>query len=221
MTQTTLIIARHGNTFEAGETPRRVGLHTDLPLVEKGQDQARAIGEYLKAHNFRPDAVYSSTLKRTIETATIALQTAAIKEPVYPLTIFDEIDYGPDENKTEDEVIARIGADAIKAWDENAVPPAGWNVNPEDIIENWVKFGHQITTNNKGSDTLIGQDEDHIEHETVMVVTSNGIARFAPYLTGDFEDFRAAHNIKISTGALCILEHEDHRWTVKAWNVKP
>jgi transcriptional regulator GlxA family with amidase domain len=31
---TTLIIARHGNTFEDGETPRRVGARTDLPLSE-------------------------------------------------------------------------------------------------------------------------------------------------------------------------------------------
>lgn len=221
MNKTTLIIARHGNTFESGETPRRVGLKTDLPLVEKGRAQAQTIGEYLKTHNLRPDAVYSSTLKRTIETAEIALKTAGIREPVYPLRIFDEIDYGPDENKTEGEVIARLGAQALKDWDTDAKVPAGWNVDPAEIIENWIKFGKQIIGNNDGHDTLIGQSQGQPEEETVMVVTSNGIARFAPYLTGDFEAFRQQHNIKISTGALCILEHHNHRWTVKEWNVKP
>lgn len=221
MNKTTLIIARHGNTFESGETPRRVGLKTDIKLVEKGRAQAAAIGEYLKAHNLRPDAAYSSTLKRTIETAEIALKTAGFREPVYPLAIFDEVDYGPDENKTEDEVIARIGAQAIKDWDKDAKVPDGWNIDPQEIIENWINFGLHITKDQRENDRLIGQPDSHPEHEVVMVVTSNGIARFAPYLTGDFEGFLEDHKIKISTGAICILEHADHRWTVKEWNLKP
>ena len=30
---TTLVVIRHGNTFEADEEPRRVGARTDLPLT--------------------------------------------------------------------------------------------------------------------------------------------------------------------------------------------
>ena len=40
---TTLIIARHGNTFDKGDIPTRVGARTDLPLVEKGRAQAKAL----------------------------------------------------------------------------------------------------------------------------------------------------------------------------------
>ena len=36
----TLIIARHGNTFAKGETPTRVGCHTDLELVEEERGRA-------------------------------------------------------------------------------------------------------------------------------------------------------------------------------------
>ena len=42
-----LIIARHGNTFNKGETPTRVGSRTDIPLVDSGKEQAKLIGEYL------------------------------------------------------------------------------------------------------------------------------------------------------------------------------
>ena len=42
----TLIIARHGNTFAKGETPTRVGCHTDLELVE--EERGRGVGLYLK-----------------------------------------------------------------------------------------------------------------------------------------------------------------------------
>ncbi len=54
-----------------------------------------------------------------------------------------------------------------------------------------------------------------------MVVTSNGIARFAPYITGNFDSFAQNHAIKISTGAVCVLNFENGQWVVKDWNVKP
>ncbi|MCB9990608.1 MAG: histidine phosphatase family protein [Rhodospirillales bacterium] len=204
---TTLIIARHGNTFEAGETPRRVGARTDLPLTEKGRAQARAIGAWLKDNHLVPDATYSSALQRTKETAEIAVRAAGYPQHVYALDIFNEIDYGPDENKTEDEVIARLGEQALKDWDEQAIVPDGWLTEPGEIIHNWQGFGEQIRI--------------HDDNETVLVVTSNGIARFAPYLTDDFESFRTQHGIKISTGAVCVMRYVEGKWTVESWNIRP
>ena len=203
---TILIIARHGNTFEKGETPRRVGARTDLPLVDSGRIQARAIGHWLKQNKFYPEAVYSSQLQRTKETADIALKEAGYKEPVFPLAIFNEIDYGPDENKTEDAVIARIGAKAIEDWDDHATVPEGWKFDRQKCVEDWKNFAGHIV-------------ED--KQSCVMVVTSNGIARFAPHITGDFEGFKTAHPLKISTGAIGIFEYVDGRWVVRAWNIKP
>ncbi len=204
---TTLIIARHGNTFEAGETPRRVGARTDLPLTETGREQAHAIGRWLKDRRLVPDVTYSSHLKRTVETAEIAVREAGFAQPAYRLDIFNEIDYGPDENKTEDEVIARLGAQALQDWDKRALVPDGWQVDPQEIILNWQGFADQVRAHDAG--------------EVALVVTSNGIARFAPYITGDFEGFARDHNIKISTGALCIFEYADGRWIVRDWNLKP
>jgi probable phosphoglycerate mutase len=204
---TTLIIARHGNTFGPEDTPTRVGARTDLPLVEKGHEQAKAIGQYIKENRLIPDVVYSSTLQRTIETAEIAVKESGVTNPVFQLDIFNEIDYGPDENKVEADVIARIGEDAIKAWDSDAIVPDGWKIDPQEVIENWIGFADQISA--------------HHDNETVLVVTSNGIARFAPHITGDFEGFRADHNIKLSTGALGILKHAGLQWSVEEWNVRP
>ena len=62
---TILIIARHGNTIEKGETPRRVGARTDLPMVDSGRVQARGIGHWLKTNGLYPEAVYSSQLQLT------------------------------------------------------------------------------------------------------------------------------------------------------------
>lgn len=195
---TTLIIARHGNTFEEGERPRRVGARTDLPLTEKGREQARAIGRYLKENKLIPDVVYSSPLQRTKETAKLAIKETGVTNPVFELDIFNEIDYGPDENKPEEDVIARIGAQALKDWDERALVPPGWNADPQIIIQNWQGFADQIRA--------------HDDNETALVVTSNGIARFAPHITGDFESFRQKHGIKLSTGGLWIFTFRDGLW---------
>lgn len=204
---TRLIIARHGNTFTKDQTPTRVGARTDLSLVESGEEQAKKLGQYLKSHNIAPQFVYTSALKRTIETAQIACETAGLTPEYIKDPIFNEIDYGPDENKTEAEVIARIGEQAIKDWDSAAIPPEGWIVDPEQIKKSWVSFFQKAA--------LVDGD--------VMVVTSNGIARFAPYILDDFDSFAKDHKIKLSTGALAIFDNEykDREWKVKNWNVKP
>ena len=85
--------------------------------------------------------------------------------------------------------------------------PDGWKADPQAIIEHWHGFARQII--------------EHGDGEKILAVTSNGIARFAPYITGDFEGFRTTHKLKIATGALCILLHDDHSWKVKEWNIKP
>jgi 2,3-bisphosphoglycerate-dependent phosphoglycerate mutase len=161
----------------------------------------------LSQNRMIPDVVYCSNLQRTQETARIAVKSSGVTNPVYPLDIFNEIDYGPDENQTEETVIARIGAQAITDWDEHAKVPDGWAVDPAEVTQNWVDFAEQIAA--------------HDDEETVLVVTSNGIARFAPHITGDFEGFRAKHSLKLSTGALGILSHNGEKWDILDWNIRP
>lgn len=209
MSKTTLLIARHGNTFDKGETPRRVGLHTDLDLVEKGQQQARDLGQYLKENALLPDVIFTSTLKRTKQMAQIIVEQHELASEQHVLDIFNEIDYGPDENKTEEEVVARIGQQAINDWDVMAIPPKDWKVDPKKIILDWQGFAREI--------------EDKFTGKTVLVVTSNGIARFAPYLTGDFKSFSRDDILKMATGALSILtkKPKNEFWHTVKWNFRP
>lgn len=204
---TTLIIARHGNTFGEGEAPRRIGWRTDLPLTETGRAQARALGVYLKDNGLLPDAVFTGRTRRTIETAEIAMIGAGQALYIQPDGFFNEIGYGPDENRTEDDVRARVGAAALKEWDEKAVVPPGWEADPAEIIDGWRAFAGRIANDYRGC--------------AVMAVTSNGIARFAPHLTGDFEAFRVKHGLKLATGALAVMRHKGGVWRVEGWNVRP
>ncbi len=204
---TRIIIARHGNTFTKDQTPLRVGARTDLPLVET--ERGANIGKYLKMRGLIPAVVFAAPLKRTTETARLAIAALDKDIPLKSDARFTEIDYGPDEAKTEDEVIARIGQEAMDKWNAEAIVPEGWNVSVDSIVQAWKDFAAEI--------------ERDYKDKTVMLVSSNGIIRFAPHLTGDFKKFTEEYNIKVGTGGVCILEKEDgdKHWTVVDWGIKP
>jgi 2,3-bisphosphoglycerate-dependent phosphoglycerate mutase len=208
MKTTRLLIARHGNTFSPGNLVRRVGI-TDLPLVQSGLEQGRSLGTYLKKNDLIPQVLFTSKLKRTIQTAEQAQLMMGTQLSINTLSLFNEIDYGPDENQPEEQVLARIGKEALDAWETKALVPQGWQVNPSELINNWIIFAQHLQINYPGA--------------LCLVVTSNGIARFAPYLTGDFETFSAQYAIKIATGALCLFENKacSPHWTCLGWNIKP
>lgn len=200
----TLLIARHGNTFEPGDTVLRVGKRTDLALSNSGREQARRLGAFLNEKYKHIDHVFVSSLKRTQETASIALPNHKLK--INP--IFDEIDYGIDDGKPEAEVVARIGAGALKQWEEQGIPPSDWKIDPEAIKQDWQQFAKKC-----------------IEHypfdSTILVVTSNGIARFAPYLLNDFEIFQQSHSLKMRTGAMSVFHYVGAVWQAEYWNLSP
>lgn len=202
-TTTTLIIARHGNTFTPDQTPTRVGARTDLPLVESGEDQALRLGHHLKAQKLVPDIVFTSTLRRAVVTARLACVAMMCPAPNAPLHFLNEIDHGPDEGKTDAEITARLGADALPQWDKNGIMPAEWSPRPDDITARWQDFLNRCST-------------EFVGHK-ILVVTSNGVARFA---------LKAAENgasfpLKLATGAYGVLKCDTTNWMVTDWNVRP
>lgn len=201
-----IIIVRHGNTFDKDQIPTRVGARTDLDLVQKGVAQGQAAGIYIaKAVSSFVDVVYTSELKRTIQTADAILESVELKGRRYTDKRFNEVDYGPDENQPEDKVIARIGQVAIDAWDQNATVPEGWLIDPANVKEGLKQYLTEVEL-----DATI---------ETALVVTSNGIARFFVDLIDNQDEIRAS-GIKISTGAICVLEFINNGWYATSWNVK-
>ena len=116
---TRIIIARHGNNFTKEQTPLRVGARTDLPLVET--ERGTNIGKYLKMRTLIPAVVFAAPLKRTTETARLAIAALDKDIPLVTDSRFTEIDYGPDEGKPETEVVARVGQEAMDAWEREAI----------------------------------------------------------------------------------------------------
>lgn len=198
------VIVRHGNTFAAGETPRRIGARTDLPLTDTGVAQAAALGRHFAATDWRFTRVLVSPLARTRQTAQAILAHQQAPPVPIPCDWLREIDHGPDENRTEAEVLARIGNDALTAWDERAEPPQGWIVEAEMRQTAW---RHLFTT----------------DAGPTLVVTSNGAARFAllahPALIAAR---RPLHGLKLPTGSYGVIRRgTDGALDVPVWGRRP
>jgi probable phosphoglycerate mutase len=195
---TRLVIVRHGNTFEKGDVVTRVGGRTDLPLSPSGMKQAEALARHFAAQPFA--TARSGPLKRTRTTAMTILAAQASAPELTAELFLREIDYGPDENRPEPEVVARVGADAMEAWEKRSVPPPGWRVDPQALIGNW----QELFADLRG------------EAGTHLLVTSNGIARFALAAAGVERD-----DAKLATGAYGVVELDGEHVAVRVWNVRP
>lgn len=221
-----LIIVRHGNTFRKGESPTWIGAATDLPLVET--ELGHGVGRYLLEQRRLPDRVFAAPLRRTLQTATLALEAMGISREIIPITNFSEVNHGPDENRTDTEVFQRLGRERLEqlghssgtatseeitqeglrvldAWNRDATVPPGWQVDVDAIIAAWRRFAEQIG-----------------KTERVMLVTSNGMIRFAPRLLQiGYAEFCQNHTIKVATGGLCVFETVENQWVCREWNVRP
>ena len=159
---TRLLIVRHGNTFDPGDTVRRVGARTDLPLSRSGKAQANTLARHFAVQGQNFEKIFAAPLKRTQQTAE-AIRRATSGPALTPAPNLKEIDYGPDEGAREEDVLARIGQEALDRWEADAIPPPGWIVDPPLLIHSWRTFFAECGK-------LDGP---------ILAVTSNGVARFA------------------------------------------
>lgn len=202
------IVVRHGNTFEAGEIPRRIGSRTDLPLTALGHAQAEALGRHFAAQGIRFARAFVSPLTRTRQTgdAILALtsQSSVLAETA---DFLREIDHGPDENADEESIRARIGNDALAAWDTRAIPPPGWHVEPEARLAAWRRLFASLAD----------------EEGPVLLVTSNGAARFALLADENLAAAaRLASTLKLPTGGYGIIARgADDALELQGWGIRP
>jgi probable phosphoglycerate mutase len=200
---TRLLIIRHGNTFDVDETPRRVGARTDIPLVQSGVTQAQALGAYLTRENMVPDVVYASELQRAQQTAQIMLREAGSDQNIITDKNFNEIDHGPDENKTEEEIVNRLGKGVLDEWNNFGVVPDGWNVDPRSIQKSWLDFSNDCIENRAG--------------QLTCVISSGGIIRFAPIIL-DGASLPEDQSPKVKTASMSLMNHDGKTWRCVFWN---
>lgn len=208
-TEISLILVRHGNTFESDQIPVQVGFKTDLQLTQQGKQQAMALADYLKTNQITPDVIYAGQLKRQQETAGIIAKAFSLPFCFEPG--LNEIDYGLWEGQSENE-IKQKWSKAYQDWLESAMWPK-------------VIFGGSLESHLAKIKTWLEHLKREHPNQTVVGVTSNGIIRLFLYFSNlnwpKLVETRELENYKVKTGHYCKLTLSPEGLEIKDWNKHP
>jgi 2,3-bisphosphoglycerate-dependent phosphoglycerate mutase len=121
----TLVLLRHGQSTWNAE--QRFTGWTEVPLTQRGVDEARSGGRSLAERGLGPDVVHTSLQARAIRTAELALEELDRQWlPIRRHWRLNERHYGALQGFTHAEIAERHGADAVQVWRRSydARPPA-------------------------------------------------------------------------------------------------
>jgi broad specificity phosphatase PhoE len=155
----TLLIVRHGET--EWNAAGRIQGHTDIGLSDRGAEQARSLGQRLAGLSI--DAAYSSDLKRTSETAKLALGDRNITLNETPK--LREYHKGAFEGLTLPEIQAQFPGEYPKYLEKNL------DYAPEG--------GESTRVVSARMAEIIGEIKANHLDETVLVVSHGGVLRAA------------------------------------------
>ncbi|WP_252393368.1 histidine phosphatase family protein [Listeria ilorinensis] len=118
-----LYLTRHGETLF--NRMARVQGWSDTPLTEEGIHIAEALGRGLRSTSF--SAVYTSDLRRTVQTAALILGDRFNEElPIQPLPELREFCFGQYEGLTDQQLFSEYGKPITfipwKKWGQPQVP---------------------------------------------------------------------------------------------------
>ncbi len=111
----TLVLLRHGESVGNAQ-----GMFTgwlDVPLSERGVDEATVAGQALRKAGIVPDVVHTSVLRRAIVTALLVLDVVdRLWVPMHQTWRLNERHYGALQGATKEQVLAQIGQEQFATW---------------------------------------------------------------------------------------------------------
>ena len=110
-----IVLIRHGES--AWNKENRFTGWTDVPLSEKGVEEAKAAGRLLRQEGFAFDLAFTSVLKRAIKTLWLALEEMdRMWIPVRHSWKLNERHYGALQGLNKADTAAKYGDDQVKIW---------------------------------------------------------------------------------------------------------
>ncbi|WP_328405303.1 acid phosphatase [Nocardia sp. NBC_00403] len=188
-----LVLLRHGET--TWSTQRRHTGRTDLPLTERGEEQAGRAGQLLTELKLRDPLVRTSPRQRAVHTAALAgLTDTAVDDDLA------EWDYGNYEGRTTAEI-------------RETVP--GWTI--------WtgpVPGGETADQVRARADRVLTSVEPTLADRDIVLV---GHGHFSRALIARWTelDLREGRRFTMSTGAITVLGYEHDVRTILAHNLVP
>ena len=131
-----LVLVRHGQSI--WNLQNRFTGWIDVPLTEKGKEEAYKAGELLK--DIRFDVAYTSMLTRAQETLRIILETIGLAIPVIRDQALNERHYGALQGLNKDRAREKWGKEIVHLWRRSydIPPPEGESL--KDTAERTIPF---------------------------------------------------------------------------------
>ncbi|GHD90832.1 histidine phosphatase family protein [Streptomyces naganishii] len=194
-----LFLVRHGET-EWSRSGRHTG-YTDVPLTERGREEARRLVPLIRSH--RIGAVFVSPLQRARETAElIGVQDARVDSDLR------EWDYGGYEGVTTVEIQRTRPGWFLFTDGVVPGPPAHPGETPEQVGERADRVLSKVDAalaNTEGVVLLVA----HGHFLRVLTARRLGLAPEAGAL------------FQLATGTVCRLGTEHGRPVIAGWNIRP
>ena len=207
MSEYILILLRHGNSVW-----NQQNLFTgwvDVDLSDQGRAEAKRAGELLAESGIKPDLLYTSRLKRAINTAHIALNAAERSWiDVKRDWRLNERHYGALQGKDKAQTLAEYGPEQFQIWRRSFdVPPPpidDANEFSQAHDERYADLGENIPKTECLKDVLVRMlplwndeiSQDLVAGKTVLVTAHvNSLRALVKHLDGVSDDDIAELNI--------------------------
>ena len=109
-----LVLLRHGESTWNKEN--RFTGWTDVPLTDKGIEEAKEAGRILKKEGYTFDVVFTNVLKRATKTTKIVLKEMNLDIPVHESWRLNERHYGALQGLNKAEMAAKFGEEQVLKW---------------------------------------------------------------------------------------------------------
>ena len=109
-----LVLLRHGESTWNKEN--RFTGWTDVPLTEKGVEEAKEAGRILKKEGYTFDVAFTNVLKRAVDTLDIVLEELDINVPIHKSWRLNERHYGVLQGLNKAETITKYGEKQVLLW---------------------------------------------------------------------------------------------------------
>ncbi len=135
-----LVLLRHGQS--QWNLENRFTGFKDVDLSDLGREEAKGAGERLKNASIQFNQAFTSTLKRAMHTAEIALTEAGQSHLIHTMVRHDDLrerDYGDLTGLDKDETRAKYGDEQVHIWRRSydVAPPGGECL--QDVVEKRVR----------------------------------------------------------------------------------
>ena len=195
-----LILLRHGQS-QWNEENRFTGWK-DVPLTNKGIEEAKNAGKLMKKNDIKIDLIYSSILERANKTAEYSIKEMNIqhlwKENKLLMSrneSLNERDYGELVGLNKEETAHKYGEDQVHIWRRSFDTPPPGGESLKDVVERVKPFFNNIIF------------PKILEKKNVLIVAHGNSLRATMIEVGLFLPKEIA-KIEIATGKPFIINYE-------------